>query len=163
VAPCFELAACADALSKPRNFIYNRHFVTRLRRRMRHKAQLFPEIYLTNGSIQGLGQIRTVRDFDQAITARFCGFAGADDYYARSSAMSVLAAIRTPTLVLTAQDDPFVPYSTFRSAALRENPSIRVVAPRYGGHCGFISRESGSERFWSEARILEFCVEHSKL
>lgn len=161
VAPCFDLAACADALGKPRNFIYNRHFVARLRRRMRHKAQLFPKIYLTNGSIQGLGQIRTVRDFDQAITARFCGFTSADDYYACSSAMHVLAAIRTPTLVITAQDDPFVPYSTFTSSALRENPSIRLVAPRYGGHCGFISRESGSERFWSEARILEFCQSHS--
>jgi predicted alpha/beta-fold hydrolase len=162
VAPSMDLAACCDAVGEPRNFIYNRHFVKRLKRRMRRKAALFPEIYSTGGLVEDLGRIRSVRDFDDAITAQFCGFESANDYYARSSATRVLAAIRTPTLILTAQDDPFVPYSTFTSGALRGNPNIRLVAPRYGGHCGFISQESGAERFWSEARIVEFCVEHSK-
>ncbi len=75
--------------------------------------------------------------------------------------MHVLAAIRRPTLILTAQDDPFVPFSTFEREAIRENPNIRLVAPLHGGHCGFISEEGGEERFWSEARIVEFCKEHS--
>jgi uncharacterized protein len=158
VAPCLDLAACADALGEARNFVYNGHFVRRLKSRMRRKARLFNEIY----SADGLGRIGSVRDFDEIITARYCGFAGADDYYARSSAMHVLAAIRIPTLILTAQDDPFVPFSTFERKAIRENPSIELIAPLHGGHCGFISRESGEERFWSEARVVEFCAEHSK-
>jgi predicted alpha/beta-fold hydrolase len=120
---------------------------------------MFAGIY----SLEGLSRIRSVRDFDEAITARFCGFAGADDYYARSSAMRVLAAIRIPTLILTAQDDPFVPYSTFEREAIRENPNIRLVAPQHGGHCGFISEEGGQERFWSEARVVEFCAEQSAI
>jgi predicted alpha/beta-fold hydrolase len=163
VAPCFDLAACADALGEPRNFIYNRHFVRRLKSRMRHKARLFPKIYSANGWMEGLNGIRTVRDFDDAITAPFCGFASADDYYARSSAMHVLGAITRPTLILTAQDDPFVPFSTFANRAMRENPKIALLAPRYGGHCAFVSQEDGDERFWSEARIVEFCRTHSRL
>jgi hypothetical protein len=75
--------------------------------------------------------------------------------------MHLLDAIRVPTLILTAQDDPFVPFSTFEREAIRENPHIRMVAPLHGGHCGFISQESGEERFWSEARVVEFCKEHS--
>jgi hypothetical protein len=161
VAPALDLAACANALSEPRNFIYQRHFVRRLKRRMRYKAQLFPEIYLTKGRVSGLRRLRSVRDFDDAITARFCGFQSAEDYYARSSAMHLLAAIGRPTLVLTAQDDPFVPFSTFQRPALRENPNIRLVAPQYGGHCGFISPEEGPERFWSESCVVEFCKERS--
>ncbi|HXA78101.1 MAG TPA: alpha/beta fold hydrolase [Candidatus Acidoferrales bacterium] len=155
VAPCFDLAACADALGEPRNFIYNAHFVRRLKSRMRRKARMFADLYL----LDGLDHIGSVRDFDEKITARFCGFAGADDYYARSSAMHVLAAIRVATLILTAQDDPFVPYASFEREAIRENPNIQLVAPIHGGHCGFVSNESGEERFWSEARVVEFCKE----
>jgi predicted alpha/beta-fold hydrolase len=158
VAPCLDLAACADALGEKRNFVYNGHFVRKLKGRMRRKARMFAGIY----SLDGLGRINSVREFDEVITARFCGFAGADDYYAQSSAMHVLAAIRIPTLILTAQDDPFVPYSTFEREAIRENPNIRLVAPKYGGHCGFISEERGEERFWSEARVVEFCAAQSE-
>jgi predicted alpha/beta-fold hydrolase len=161
VAPSFDLARCADALAEPRNVLYEGHFVRRLKRRMRHKARLFPERYAAAALNGGMRGIRTVRDFDDLITARFCGFQDADDYYARSSAVRVVAAIRRPTLIVAAQDDPFVPFSTFERAEIRENPNVRLVAPRYGGHCGFISQESGNERFWCEARIVEFCKEHS--
>jgi uncharacterized protein len=163
VNPSFDLAACANALSEPRNFIYNGHFVRRLKHRMRYKARLFPEIYLTDGKVEGLDRVRSVREFDDAITARFCGFASADDYYARSSATNVLAGIDRPTLILTAQDDPFVPFRTFERPAICENPKIQLIAPRYGGHCGFISEERGPERFWAEVRVVEFCSEQSAL
>jgi predicted alpha/beta-fold hydrolase len=155
VAPAFDLAACADALDEPRNFLYEMHFVRRLKERMRRKARLFPERF----PVDGMGAIRSVRDFDEAITARFCGFAGAADYYARSSARQLLANIRTPTLILTAGNDPFVPVETFADEALHANPSITLIAPAHGGHCAFISSEGGDERFWVEARIVEFCDE----
>jgi len=163
INPSLDLASCADALGAARNFIYNRHFVRRLKRRILHKAVLFPKIYGTNVSGRSLRRIGNVREFDEEITAPFCGFAGADDYYARSSAMRVIAAIRRPTLILTAQDDPFVPFSSFGIPAIRDNPNVQLVAPRHGGHCAFISREDGPERFWAEARLVEFCRENSRL
>ena len=161
VAPCLDLAACVNALAERQNLIYERHFVRELKSRMQRKARLYPDIYSTNGSIDGLRRVRTVRDFDEIVTARFCGFAGADDYYGRSSAIHVLAAIAKPTLILTAQDDPFVPLSSFDRAAIRDNPNIQFVAPQHGGHCGFVSRESGCGRFWAEARIVAFCRQQS--
>jgi len=161
IAPCLDLAACCDTLCAPQNFVYNRYFLTRLKRRMRYKAELFPEIYSENGLQGDLARVRNVREFDDAITARFCGFTGAADYYERSSAMNVLGAIRRPTLILTAQDDPFVPYETFGRKALHDNPDIQLVAPKHGGHCAFISGEA-DERFWAEARIVDFCREQSR-
>jgi uncharacterized protein len=154
VNPCFDLAACVDALGKASNAVYSRHFVRKLKGRMRRKARMFGGIY----SLEPLAQIRSVRDFDELITARHCGFAGADDYYARSSAGRVLGEIRVPAMILTAQDDPFVPFATFSCEGIAGNSLIRIVAPEHGGHCGFISDDPG-ERFWSEARVVDFCAE----
>jgi hypothetical protein len=72
-------------------------------------------------------------------------------------AKKVLAQVCVPMLMITAQDDPFVPYELFLRAAPEQNPAIKFVAPEHGGHCGFISKRSGAERFWVEQRIVEFC------
>lgn len=160
VAPSFDLAACAAEIELPKNFLYERHFVTRLKRRMRHKASLFPEHY-AKGLNGDLARVGSVREFDDRITARFCGFRDAADYYAQSSAMRVIGTIRKPTLIVTAKDDPVVPFAMFTNEALRGNPNISLVATRRGGHCAFISQEGGEGRFWAEARIVEFCKERS--
>jgi len=162
IAPALDLAACADALAEPKNFIYERHFVKRLKRRMRLKAALFPELFPLR-DIPQFGRIGSVRDFDDVITARFCDFRGASDYYARSSAAAVVADIRVPTLIITSKDDPFVPFGPFGNSAITGNPNIALVATERGGHCAFISRESGAERFWAEARIVDYCRGNSRL
>ncbi len=104
-----------------------------------------------------------MREFDDVITARYCGFADASDYYARSSASRVISEIRVPTLIIASQDDPFVPFGPFQNPAILGNRWITMLTPEHGGHCAFISREDGLERFWAEARIVEFCENHSEL
>ena len=104
-----------------------------------------------------------MREFDDVITARYCGFVDASDYYARSSASRVVSEIRVPTLIIASKDDPFVPFGPFQSPAILDNRWITLLAPEHGGHCAFISQEDGPERFWAEARIVEFCVRHSEL
>src|SRR5713101_209949 len=159
VCPSLDLAACVDALGLPRNFLYEARFVNGLKARMRRKVKLYPGKY----DISGLPRVRTVREFDDVMTARYCGFRDAADYYARSSAARVVGAIRVPTLVVTAQDDPFVPYEGFSAPALTETTHITLAAPKHGGHCAFISRQRGDERFWAEARVMEFCQQKSAI
>jgi predicted alpha/beta-fold hydrolase len=153
VCPAIDLAACADALERWDNYAYQRRFVTGLMSRYARKQQLFPQRYKLNG----LGPIRTVRQFDDLITAPQFGYRDAQDYYDHVGAKSVAAQIRLPFLLITAQDDPFVPYSCILTAKINEIPTIRFIAPKHGGHCGFISNQSGSERFWAEQRIVDFC------
>ena len=98
-------------------------------------------------------------DFDDAFTARHCGFRDAADYYAQSSAAQWVGKIRRPTLIVAAQDDPVVPFEAFQTSEVRDNPYITLLAPKHGGHCAFISGEPGDERFWSEARMVEFCLQ----
>lgn len=153
VCPALDLAACADALERPANFLYERHFVSNLMSRYARKQRMFPERY----QLDGLGKVRTVRQFDDVITAPQFGYRDAQDYYEHAGAKRVAAQIRVPFLMITAQDDPFVPYESFLAARINENPAMRFVAPEHGGHCGFISKHAGEERFWAEQRIVEFC------
>ncbi len=153
VCPALDLSACADALERKDNYLYQRRFVKGLMARYVRKAKMFPERY----SRKGFGAIRTVRDFDDAITAPCFGFRDAEEYYEAAGAKRVISQVRVPMLMITAEDDPFVPYVSFLAARVRENPCIQFVAPEHGGHCAFISNKSGAERFWAEQRIVEFC------
>jgi predicted alpha/beta-fold hydrolase len=68
----------------------------------------------------------------------------------------VLHNVAVPTTIITAQDDPFIPYSMFLTPALQQNPFIRLIAPAHGGHCGFFqTRRRGEDRYWGENRIIE--------
>ena len=153
VCPALDLSACADALERRDNYLYQRHFVKGLMARYARKAQMFPDRYSRNG----FGAIRTVRQFDDAITGPCFGYRDAEEYYEAAGAKRVLAQVRVPMLMITAEDDPFVPYVSFLAARAGQNPSIRFVASQHGGHCAFISDKSGVERFWAEQRIVEFC------
>jgi uncharacterized protein len=155
VCPSLDLAACADALERRENYFYQRHFVTGLLERYARKQSLFPQRYRK----EGFGPIRTVREFDEAIIAPQFGYRDADDYYEQASAKQVVANVRVPTLMITAEDDPFIPYALFLAARITENPAIRFVTTQRGGHCAFISKHAGAERFWAEQRVVEFCEE----
>ena len=153
VCPAIDLAACSAALERRENYIYQRRFVTGLLSRYARKRQKFPQRYDEKLN----GHIRTVREFDEAIIAPQFGYRDADDYYQQASAMRVVANVRVPMLLITAQDDPFVPFSSFLAARINGIPCVQFVAPAHGGHCGFISKYAGAERFWAEQRIIEFC------
>ncbi len=155
VCPALDLSACADALDEPQNYFYQRHFVKGLLERYRRKAKLFPARYSQNG----FAPIRTVREFDDAITGPAFGFRDAEEYYEASGAKRVIAQLKVPLLLMTAKDDPFVPYDSFVRAKVAANPLVRFVAPEHGGHCGFISKWAGNERFWAEERVVEFMAE----
>jgi len=152
VCPALDLSACADALEKTENYLYQRHFVKGLMTRYRRKADLFPERYSRNG----FEAIRTVREFDDAITAPQFGYKDAEDYYEHAGAKSVVGRVSVPMLMITAKDDPFVPYEAFLKTDVAKNARVKFAAPHHGGHCGFISRWEGAERFWAEERVVEF-------
>jgi len=124
-----------------------------LRARLRRKAKLFPGRY----DLTRLNAIRSLREFDDRYTAPAGGYAGAADYYERTGSRHVLGSITVPTLIIAAQDDPFIPYRSFDLSALRRNRWLHLVAPARGGHCGFLQRPRRDEDiYWAENRMVEF-------
>jgi uncharacterized protein len=158
VSPVIELDACVRSLERRPNIVYQWNFVRGLKARMLRKNQCFPGRF----PIEQLPAIRTVREFDAAFTAPHFGFHSAEDYYHRASAMRVIDRIRVPALVITAEDDPFVPTQPFRDPRLTGNPNIRLLLTRHGGHCGFLeASHNGSDGYWAEKTIIEFAREVS--
>lgn len=155
VCPNIDPTVCARALEEPRNWIYHRHFVNRLKSRLRRKAALFPGRW----DLSILDAINTISEFDDRYTARDGGYRDGADYYDRAGARHVLDTLAVPTLIITAQDDPFIPYSMFTVSKIQRHPHIRIVAPRYGGHCGFFHRSrNGEDPYWAENRIVDFLL-----
>lgn len=153
VSPVMELAECVRALERRQNFVYQWNFVRMLKARMRRKAALYPARF----PLERLERVRTVRDFDEYFTAPHFSFQGASDYYFRASAMRVIDRVRVPALIITAEDDPFVPTEPFRDPRVRTNPHLNVIVTTHGGHCGFAAEANGDDDgYWAETRIVEF-------
>ncbi len=160
VSPAVDLAASADALHAPSNRLYERRFLRALLRRFRRKAALFPALY--QGDL-GSG-IRSLREFDDRITARYSGFTGADEYYSRAGAASVLGRIAVPTLILHALDDPFIRLTRETRGIILGNPRITYLETAHGGHCAFLADPdpgADSDGYWAEGVTLRFVLEHA--
>ena len=160
VSPAMNLAESADALHLVQNRLYERRFLRDLEARFRRKVRLFPATY----RISALEKVRSIRSFDEYVTAPHCGFAGADDYYARAGAASVLAHIAVPTLIVHSTDDPFIRVTAETRQTLRLNPCTTLLEPSRGGHCAFLEdadAASGYDGYWAEEALLAFVREAS--
>jgi predicted alpha/beta-fold hydrolase len=153
VCPAIDLATGADALHEGFNRAYEWKFLRGLVARYRRKAKLFPEIY---APVEEIGPVRSVREFDDKIVARYWDFRNADDYYYRAAAARVVERIAVPTLILRAQDDPFIRLTAETRAKLQANSWVSLVETRHGGHCGYLSRHAGNEIHWAEATVVRF-------
>jgi predicted alpha/beta-fold hydrolase len=153
VSPPLDLAACADALARPANRLYQLYFMRGLRDGYRLRQRLRPDLYQA-GRERGCS---SVREFDDRITAPYGGFGGAAEYYARSSAGPLLTRIRHPALVLAALDDPMIP-----AEAVARWPTGTVVREMHptGGHTGFVAPTAAPGRFWAAERALAFLESH---
>jgi predicted alpha/beta-fold hydrolase len=154
ISPTIDLKSCQDAIELRANWLYMQSFVRSMRKRVRRKRKFFPERYDTNG----LTRLRTIRDFDERYTIVEGGYSSVEEYYERASSIRVLSHIRTPALMIHAQDDPFVPFHPFRHPSIAENPCLIFLSPEHGGHVGFLGADvEGEDRFWVENRAIEFC------
>ena len=151
--PC-DLQGSVGMLDKWYNTIYMRYFMKGLKEKIRIKAAMFPEIYTT----EGLSSVRNFRPFDDQYTAPVHGFASASEYYQKSSSLQFLDGITVPTLLVQAQDDPFLSASCYPTACAERNPSLLLQLPRYGGHVGFVDMNR-TNIYWSERRVGMFLHE----
>jgi uncharacterized protein len=152
VCPALDLAASADALHSPGNWLYEQYFLWKLRRRMREKARLFPGSF----DLSRLRNLASLRDFDDRVTAYYCGFAGASDYYARSAAANVIDRVAVPTLILNAANDPFIRILPQTRSKIEANANIKFVETEDGGHCSFLASPNGYDGRWAEQQIVNF-------
>ena len=151
----YDLARGSRHLQRGFARVYERHFLRSLRRKAERKMERFPDL-VTRERLAGA---RTLWDFDDCVTAPVHGFAGAEDYYARSSSLGYLAGVRVPTLLLSAVDDPFLPPEVLDEVreVARGNPCLEPEFVDVGGHVGFVSGANPLRPFYyAEWRVASF-------
>ena len=153
ISPSVDLSASTSNMNRRRNWIYQQNFLRRLKNRIKLKKKLFPDLY----DISGLGDIHSIEQFDDRFVAPAFGFADARDYYAKASALNLIRRIRIPTLIIHAEDDPFIPFAPLRDPSVAANPYVLLMATERGGHVAFLSANAGEDRFWAENRLIDFC------
>lgn len=154
VCPAMDLAASADALHEPANRLYEWYFLLQLYRRLRTKAKLFPNDF----DVRRLRGVTSLRLFDDRVTAYYCGFADADDYYARAAATNVVDRIAVPGLIIHAANDPFIRVRPETLRTIAGNPNLTYIETADGGHCSFIGEPDGNgyDGRWAEREVVEF-------
>lgn len=148
--PC-DLYACARSLSNGINRIYLNRFLITLKDKITKKAKLHPEIFARVKT----SKIRDFIDFDNQITAPLSGFKDALHYYIECSSKQNIPHIKIPTLIINAENDPFLHPSCFPYEECQRSESVYFECPYDGGHQGFIKNQING-LYWSEERALEF-------
>ena len=152
VCPAMDLVASADALHNPANRLYEQYFLWKLKARMRNKARCFPGQY----DLSRLRGLKSLRDFDDKITAFYTGFNGASDYYARAAAANVVEKIEVPTYILYARNDPFIRVTPETRRKVERNPNITFIETDDGGHCSFLGERNGYDGHFAEREVVDF-------
>ena len=149
-----DLMAAGDALGRGFNLVYTRAFLATMRRKAEEKLARFPGLF----DARAMRSARTLRAFDDVVTAPLHGFRDTDDYWTRASAKPVLARIRVPTLVLNARNDPFLPAAALPGPA-EVSDAVRLEFPEEGGHAAFVSGPFPGDIDWMPQRITAFFEE----
>jgi predicted alpha/beta-fold hydrolase len=151
----YDLEAGSRHLQKGFARVYDRHFLKSLRQKAMLKLAQHPGLFSRERALAA----RTIEDFDDAVTGPVHGFSGSNDYYTKSSSIHFIERISVPTLLLSAEDDPFLPAETLgrvrRVAAA--NRRLTVEFSRHGGHVGFLAGKIPFRPIhWAERRVLSF-------
>ncbi len=149
VSAPLDLARGGDALGSGVNRIYTRMFLQTLKPKCLAKLDQFPGLFDRAAMLKA----RDLYSFDNIVTAPLHGYADTDDYWNRASAKHVLTDITVPTLVLNAQNDPFLPGIHLPRLA---SSSVQLDYPRHGGHVGFASGPLPGQLDWLPRRMLAF-------
>ena len=146
-----DLGGSCDKISTGENLVYSKRFLNTLKVKVARKSTLFP----SELPLEKLKSVKTLREFDEVITGPLHGFEGAEEYYQVNSSLQFLDRIETPTLILNAQNDPFLSKSCFPEPLAKKLDRVFFEFPKHGGHVGFVT-PSNEKTYYSEARAVEF-------
>ena len=149
-----DLTAAGDALARGFCRLYTKNFLATMKRKSLSKLALHPGIFDADIAMKA----KTLREFDNEVTAPLHGYRDTDDYWTRASAKPGLVDVRVPTLVLNALNDPFLPASALPTAA-QVSSTVTRHFPVAGGHVGFAAGRFPGNGAWMPQRVFHF-IDH---
>jgi uncharacterized protein len=152
----YDLAAGSKVLERSiMGRAYAGYFLRSLQRKVRWKEERLGAVLDVASGLAA----RTIWEFDERVTAPLHGFASAEDYYGKASSAQFLGGIRVPTLLLHANDDPFIPVASVPVERVARSPDLHLVRHERGGHVGFLEGWPWSPSFWGDEESARFLAE----
>ena len=166
----FRLDQCADRIGLGFSKVYQAHFMREMvayvknkQRQFQHDAKHEGLATLSNlGTLKSLSKMRTFWEFDDRVTAPLNGYMNVEDYYRRASSRYLLSTIETPTLIIHAEDDPFV-FKHSIPEANELSACTELELHTQGGHVGFVGGTLKSPRYYLEHRIAQWLTDRCGL
>jgi predicted alpha/beta-fold hydrolase len=155
----FDLACASRKINQGFARVYQRHFIKSLKQKALKKLERFPDLIAP----ERVTRIRTMYEFDDAVTAPVHGFRDADHYYSSSSSLAWIERISIPTLLLNARDDPFLPRAVLDDVCqvAQRNSRLELEFPLHGGHVGFVTGWNPFRpAYYAEQRVCDFLAKH---
>jgi len=152
-----DLGAACLHIHRWQNYIYEKRFLVSLIKKVKAKAEQFPDIIDTEHT----RKIKSIYDFDDIYTSVLHGYRNADHYYKSCSSKNFVENIRVPSMIINAMDDPFLPKACYPRDLISRNNKVVFLTPKYGGHVGFVNYRQST--YWGEERIAGFLNEKSEL
>ena len=146
-----DLMAAGDTLGRGFNLVYARAFLATMKEKGERKLERFPGLF-DGGAMRSA---RTLREFDEVVTAPLHGFRDTDDYWTRASAKPVLRRIVVPTLLVNARNDPFLPVTALPRPD-EVSSHVHCDFPGEGGHASFVSGPFPGNLEWLPRRVAAF-------
>ena len=145
VSSPIDLSSCSECIDKPRNYLYQKWLINRLKRQVLNSELTKIEIFKDKFTKNSINKIKTIREFDEKITAPSWGYKSVDDYYFQASPLLRIKTANDklpPCLFIHAKDDPWVPYEPLlelKNILKTENKDLKIFITEKGGHNGFHS------------------------
>ncbi|MCS6823045.1 MAG: alpha/beta fold hydrolase [Cytophagaceae bacterium] len=152
--PC-DLKSGAEHFAKRKSKIYMIRFLNSLHKKLKAKQAQYPDKI----NLEGFHKIKNFHDFDERYTAPMHGFADAEQYWKVCSSKYYLHAVRVPTLLINALNDPFLTPDCYPIKEAEQNSYLFLEMPETGGHCGFYQKNK-NKLYWSDLRAMQFINQH---
>ena len=156
ISPPFDLRLGGEQMEQGLRQRYVAHFLASIKAKLRAKAALVAPLIDLERALAA----HTLREIDEAMTAPLHGFAGADDYYARTSSRRFLAGIQVPTLLLRAKDDPLIPAADISYELFQHNRALLPAVTERGGHVGWIEGRPLAHGLWAQRQAAAFLASY---
>ncbi len=153
------LDECANSINRGFSKFYQKRLLKELKKLLHQKYKLFDMQKLINFKKEDINNIKTFWEFDEIYTAKLNGFKSAKDYYQKCSAKQFLKDIHVPTLIIHAEDDPFMNKKVIPKKD-EISDYVELEIHKNGGHVGFVTNSLFSPNYYLDKRVVEFLFTH---
>lgn len=136
-------------LVKGWNLMYSNRYMRQYKEMLKEKEKLFQGSW----DFEKAYKAENLHSFVEYFTAPSFGFQNAEQYLKTQSAIHFLEHIKIPTLLLNADNDPFLTKSSYPFNTAKQSDFLHLQVTLNGGHVGFDEKQKSQYNFMERTSL----------